>query len=94
MDGLAPPLVINPYAVVVLVQVDRRVIAGLTRVAAVRLERGDGGARRDVLVATDWGALLPCGGPGHTRRLHEVDAVARPDHHALERLGASGDVSR
>ena len=50
MHGLALPLVVDLDAVVVLVLVDRRVIAGLTRVAAVRLERGDGGARRNVRV--------------------------------------------
>jgi hypothetical protein len=64
VHGLALPLVVDPDAVVVLVQVDRRVIAGLTRVAAVRLERGDGGARRNVRVtATSTPSTKPRAAP-------------------------------
>jgi len=93
VHGLALPLVVDPDAVVILIQVDRGVIAGLARVAAIRLERGDGGAPRDVRVALDLGALLPCVGSRRARRgLHKVDAVACADHATLEGLGMGGDV--
>ena len=59
VHGLALPLVVDPDAVLVLIQVDCGVIAGLTRVAAVRLERGDRGPRRNVRVPADLGTLLP-----------------------------------
>jgi hypothetical protein len=59
VHGLAPPLVVDPDAVVILVQVDRHVITGLVRVAAVGLERGDGGARRNLGVPPNLGPLLP-----------------------------------
>src|SRR5919109_4093740 len=93
VHGLALPLVVDPEAVVILVQVDRRVVAGLARVAAVRVKRGDGGAGRDVRVTVDLGAFLPCVGSRHTRRgLDEVHAVTFTDHAALEGLGPGCDV--
>ena len=64
VHGLAPPLVVDPDAAVILVQVDRRVTAGLARVAAVRLEGGDGGATRDERIPAELGAFLPCGSAG------------------------------